>query len=546
MLALCCVFCLPALAVDTSAPPAPALTGEESPKALSNRITEIEKANYVLHEDLARTRLELNFVISMLGSDVSKLKEGDLTSIVKNITAEIAAQQKMIDKNGANAGLTDEIAKLKQALADLNAKIAKGDFIRATSTPYGPHGHGDMVMMDTDSLPTRETYRVRIVNDVHGAITVSRDGGTTWEPLGHVLTPAKTVTTQSGLARTWGRSSVVADSAVDAIAIRTGYDDTTKNTELIYVLPKVTPHTAPAPVVEKPIVANVDDQMMLSTMTTVLPKVAPAPLVATGTAIQTDLPAGSGIFDAMGPIPGNPVSLEAVSGDREITPGFLPKAGDVFLVRVLQPTTSPKAYEFENCYGGFITMVNWDDSAKIVGQVLLPVSGIGRVDAATFVESGRLSAIANGALDISVSKRDIGLPDTSPTKAGGFHLQFSEWGMNAELLRLRSMPNVMVVSEFDARQPSWDGLAPLFLGYLHPRWSANDYASSDWKRLLTSRIRVDVKIDEGSWQPMPEFALPAKAGKALPDWTSTALQHVTNIRVNFPIPAGAEPPAKAR
>jgi hypothetical protein len=69
-----------------------------------------------------------------------------------------------------------------------------------------------------------EIYRLRLVNDANGEITGSRDGGTTWQQLGHVLYYSEKVTNQGYTASKWAPLSAVSATAVNAIHIRTGYN----------------------------------------------------------------------------------------------------------------------------------------------------------------------------------------------------------------------------------------------------------------------------------------------------------------------------------
>ena len=95
-------------------------------------------------------------------------------------------------------------------------------------------------------------------------------------------------------------------------------------------------------------------------------------------------------------------------------------------------------------------------------------------------------------------------------------------------------------------------MAPLFFGFLHPRWNENDYKAADSLKQVTRRVLVEVRIDKGPWQPIPVFALDGDAKKPLPGWTHTALQHVTHIRIVLPVPpqasyrSGGDAPGRAK
>ena len=110
------------------------------------------------------------------------------------------------------------------------------------------------------------------------------------------------------------------------------------------------------------------------------------------------------------------------------------------------------------------------------------------------------------------------------------------------MVRARTMTQWMVVGPLDARDTSWEGVAPLFLGYLRPSWSEEDWAGPDWLRKVTGRLLVDVRIKNGPWQPMLSFQFDPDLKKPLPDWCMAALQDVTHIRINLPVPKRLQMP----
>ncbi len=98
--------------------------------------------------------------------------------------------------------------------------------------------------------------------------------------------------------------------------------------------------------------------------------------------IYTDIPGGTGIFGSQwAPILGNPVALEQGAELVPMPLNYVPRRGDVFVIRVLQPVNSPMEFVFENRFGGFITVVGWDGNQQLIGQVLKPVQGVGRFSA---------------------------------------------------------------------------------------------------------------------------------------------------------------------
>lgn len=559
----------------------------ESPEALSIRVTELEKANFIVQEELARTRIELDQVIGVLQQTLSSLDaktsaqnvslqglvtktqkdlhdnidalqqhltqeestreelakntaatdtalqadiikqkallttvqdaitgtKGDLTaqkallasmqdaitSQNKDVQTDIEVMKKLIgeDKAKNSSEMEDRIAMLEKAITELADRTPTMGFLNS----------GDMLnvkgVLDLHKLARVEVYRLRFTNNAKGEIAVSRDQGASWQTIGHVVSPAENINEEK-LPRQWVPIDVVASTTVNAITIRTGFDVSSGSAKGITfaILPKVTSSGGAS---------------------------GPSASLLPDAAIQTDIPAGDSIFgDKWSPFLGNPVYVETPGGLKQIPTGYAPKRGDSLVIPVLQPKKTPKAFVFENCYGGFVSVEGWDGQEKIIGQVLSPVCGIGRLAGNSLAPAGRLSSCENGRMDISAAPAG---------KAGGFQILLSEQGvMDIDLTRARSQPQCMVVSEFDEHDLSWEGMAPLFFGFLHPRYNYNDFKSSDSLNLLTSRVLVEVRMDKGAWQPLPSFTLDGNAKKPLPEWARTALQHVTHIRILLPVP----------
>lgn len=340
------------------------------------------------------------------------------------------------------------------------------------------------------------------MNDANGDIAGSRDGGKTWQPLGHVLYYTEKVTDQGYTASKWAPSSAISATAVNAIHIRTGYNAKDDKGIVFSILPKE--------------------------MTTELGRRLQS--FSSPDAIITDIPGGTGIFGGhWAPILGNPIALQQTDGTLTPLPDkYRPKRGDIFVIRVLQAVDSPKEIDFENRFGGFITVIGWDDSEKVIGQVLKPVEGVGRFWGTQYTDVGRLRANHNGVIDISVAPMG---------QVGGIQIIPREHAMSPEMTRARTMTQWMVVGPLDARDPSWEGVAPLFLGYLQPSWSADDWNASDWRDRVLSRTLVQVRMNNGPWQPMPTFSLDPNLNKPMPEWANTALQDMTHLRILLPVPA---------
>lgn len=386
----------------------------------------------------------------------------------------------------------------------LLAVVAWADDVAAMSTRTRSHGPSPEVAAQQHS-PKVEIYRLRIVNDAGGTITGSRDGGNTWEPIGRVLTFTTRVTNQGYTASKWAPMSAVAATAVNAIHIRTGYNAKDDKGVVFSLLP-----------------------LEMSTEA-VRRAQAKHSFMSPDSSLYTDIPVGTGIFGGdWSPILGNPIALETADGLQPLPEGYAPKQGDVFIIRVLQPIDTPHAFIFENRFGGFIIQEAWDGKQTVIGQVLKPVQGVGRFSGTMYCDVGRLRANHNGVIDISTSK----MGDT-----GGFQIIPREHAMSPEMVKARTMTQWMVVGPLDARDPSWEGVAPLFRDYLRPSYGADDWSSPDWLRLATSRVQVDVQYEDSTeWQPMPSFHIDPDLSKPFPEWANTALEKVTVIRIVLPVP----------
>ncbi|HEY3417677.1 MAG TPA: hypothetical protein VGM23_12400 [Armatimonadota bacterium] len=352
-----------------------------------------------------------------------------------------------------------------------------------------------------------EIYRLRIVNDTNGEIAGSLDSGKSWQTLGHVTHYTEKVTNQGYTASKWAPIGAVAATAVNAIHIRTGYNAKDDKGIVFSLLPRELTSEA---------------------------GIKLASFLSPDASIYTDIPGGTGIFGGhWAPILGNPVYLEQAGALQRMPDGYVPHRGDVLTIPVMEAVDAPQEIIFENRFGGFITLVDWDDHATVIGQVLKPVAGVGRFTGSQYTGVGRLRANHNGVICVSVSPAGT---------IGGFQILPREHAMSPEMVRARTMTQWMVVGPLDARDTSWEGVAPLFFGYLRPSWSDDDWAGPDWLRKVTGRTLVDVRIKNGPWQPMPSYQFDPDLNKPLPDWCMTALQDVTHIRINLPVPKRLQMP----
>lgn len=301
----------------------------------------------------------------------------------------------------------------------------------------------------------------------------------------------------------WSLAGSVASTAVNSISIRTSYDKATQTGTVFYLLPAQKKSENREPL------ANLPASMQAA-------------------AIQTDMPTAKGIFgDTLTPFQGNPVYL-AVNDDMKPLSAiakYTPTKGDVFIISVQQLKNMPQTYTFENTYGGFVKARDWQNHETIIGQVLVPVRGIGPLADTAGTGVGRLSSSKNGTLDISV--RAQGNP-------GGFRLVLCTEDNKEEVTKARFSNSCMVVSEFYASDPSWQGMAPLFMGYLHPRYSEDDFKGADYMTRLGERVGVEFKVDNGEFGGFPPNLM--GADQQLPKTADIAMEHITGIRIDCPVP----------
>jgi len=341
----------------------------------------------------------------------------------------------------------------------------------------------------------KEAYRIRLENQVNGLIEVSQDGGQNWQQVGKVLYPSEKVSRYGYAAAAWVRPGRVAASAVNAIHIKTGSVEVERT--IFSILPK--------------------DFLK--------PPSKYRSFLSPNSSIYTDIPAGSSIFGGgSAPFVGNLVMLSAPAQPIIIMPeGYQPKLGDTFIILVDCPVNYPLQLVFENRFGGQIFMSFYPGDEQVVGEVLLPVTGVGRFEGSKYVDPGRIRANHAGVIDVSVSP--IG-------SLGGFQIVPALHGQGMKYVR--KMTQWMVIGPPKVTDPSLEGMAPFYKYFIQPNYRPDDIAAADWEEKLLSRFLVDVKY-KGSdiWQPMPIYSLKRKF--PLPRWASSAFDKVSHFRILFPV-----------
>ena len=361
-----------------------------------------------------------------------------------------------------------------------------------------------------------EAFRIRVENRAGGSIEVSRDGGQHWVGIGEVISPATAVNPQGYTASRWAADSSIAASAVNAIHLKVaGHPETGRGIVLSLV---------PAG------------------------EAVGAAGAGQATSIATDIPAGTGIFGGgLAPYVNSPVYL---SNDEltPLAPDWTPSAGDLLVIVVSEPERQIEWIEFDNSFGGLITVRFIDGRESIIGGVLRPVIGIGRFDGTRDAAPGRIRANHPGVLDVSTSPLGV---------VGGFQIVPSGHADSPETGYIRTGTQWMVIGAVTMTDRTWEGVAPLFAGYLRPDYRPDDILHEDWMRRLLSRSQVRVRFDHGPWELMPRIAIDPDAPEdadtrnqgrdglwrlhgslqphiALTPTANIALRGVTHIRIMMP------------
>jgi len=88
----------------------------------------------------------------------------------------------------------------------------------------------------------------------------------------------------------------------------------------------------------------------------------------------------------------------------------------------------PSEIEFENRFGGFVTLKYPNGESKVVAQVLKPVEGVGRFGGSLYGNTGRIRANHTGVICIITSPHG---------QVGGFQILPDNHGMSPEMFNAR-------------------------------------------------------------------------------------------------------------
>ena len=343
-----------------------------------------------------------------------------------------------------------------------------------------------------------EILRIKIWNHPGGSVEVSSDEGKAWEQAGKVIYPTVKTNPEGYAASRWVADGKVAATAVNAIHIKTstGSDET----GIIFSL-------LPKEFLRKP--------------------KAYRSYLSPDSSIYTDIPAGESIFGGgFSPFVGNIVMLSRPAVPVIPIPrGYVPAVGDKIYIIVDRPVDYPKEMVFENRSGGAVSITYFNGISRTIGQVLRPVTGIGRFEGTKYAGVGRIRADHAGVIDVSTS----GLGEI-----GGFQIIPSQHSSNLKYTEVSSQ--WMVIGPANSSE-AFEGKAPFFKYFIRPSYAQDDLESEDWENRLLKRFLVEVKL-KGSdrWQPMPvlEFDGYYLTG-GLTVWANTVLSNITHLRILFPI-----------
>jgi hypothetical protein len=333
-----------------------------------------------------------------------------------------------------------------------------------------------------------ELFRVRFENKLGGKVETNLDAGAAgWRQLGKVLLPAGAVSPNGYTASSWAPEGCIAATAVNAVHVKVRLEEGRGVT--ISFLPKELYET---------------------------PKNYSS-YYERNASIITDIPSGELFFGGReSPLVGNRILLSRGGGEAVPLPqNYKPAEGDVLTVVVERPKRYPAEIEFENRFGGFVTLRYPDGESKVVAQVLKPVAGVGRFGGSMYADVGRIRANHTGVICISTSPLGV---------IGGFQILPDNHGMSTEMFNARLLTQWMVIGPTSVFDPSLEGVAPFFRYFIRPVYIPEGPTGRTADEMLQQFI-VQVRIKGGEWERVPSV------GGRVDD----ALKDVTHVRILFPL-----------
>ena len=304
-----------------------------------------------------------------------------------------------------------------------------------------------------DAPAAKELYRIRIFNQAGGVVELSADGGSVWEPLGKVTRPATTVSASTDVI------TIAPPSSVAAVTPE----------HLIVRIPAGKSGNRTFRIMAKDEAPN-----------------------ASG--VSTDIPNRGPLFRGIAPPVGSAVSVERAGKLVTLGAGYVPHAGDRFVIQVTAPpTTDATTITFENKVGGDVVLSSQNGVPKVLAKVKQPLKGIGRYAGTERAGSGTVLSWSPTAVLVSTAGtlRKEGPKSELPEERGGFVVQPAE-----PALRGTTHPASQLLIEAVAEGEAKPVVSPFF-AIPAPLTTADP--------LDTKPTRVEVRIDGQEWEPCPDL-----------------------------------------
>ena len=300
----------------------------------------------------------------------------------------------------------------------------------------------------------KASHRFKIINSTNGPISISYDKGTTWKPLGNVLSPSsqpiQTTSHMDFSAANWAPTSSIAATSVNALHVKVS--QWKGHAILFSILPKSQAKSFPIDVMA---------------------------------AIKTTIMGGETLFGSLAPLVGDNVYLKSRYDDvlQPWPTSHIPQVDDEIVIICKQYRFKPYSIEIDNKFGGF---VYWSEPSTktAIGLVYRPVLGTGRFDGTFYQTNTSVRANHPGVLCISTSPKG---------EIGGFQIIPSNHANDPTLSFVSNNHAYMVIGPFD--KVGLEGLFPIFKGVFRPG------------------SKVLGKIN-GKWLPLPSITGINKRGLA--------------------------------
>lgn len=296
-----------------------------------------------------------------------------------------------------------------------------------------------------------ESYRIRFINQAGGAIEASTDGGKTWLQLGKVTRPA-TTTTLYGNPLSICPQGKVAGVNADSLLIR-----------------------VPAA------------KGLLRAIRILSNSEAPS-----AAAICTDQRTQSDLFRSLAPPVGSEVQLEQGGLTTPLPVNYSPKPGDRLVILIPPPATAEApSIVIENKVGGEVVLSTPGGVPRVLAKVKHPLLGIGRYAGTEKGGSGCVLSWMPSTVLVSTASGKHSAEDPKREERGGFVIQPAEPSLQSNT-HPASQILIEALGEGNAKPP----VSPFF-AQPAPLSSGDPYDATP--------TRVEVRIDGGAWEPMPDL-----------------------------------------